>query len=221
MNSPKVGSSWCPLYCLTDLESPLEAFRAERASWRAVVQLNVVRSIRLILNAISEAHGLTAASGSPVSSPLTPSDRTVKDYPPLSPELLALRFRLLPLQQVEEALLRKLAPPGYANRDATHLSTMTNLPYAVRSQHSVHEVSINSSAPWKTAFGRLILRNNDGEQDIDFDDPQDPGVVLHACAEDMVRLWNDPTIKQLLKVHGLRLEDMAGLYVGCVYFCYR
>ena len=74
---------------------------------------------------------------------------------------------------------------------------------------------MNSAAQWKGAFGRLLSTNIrdsvDSEFGIDFDDPNDPGVILHNCSEDMIRLWNDPTIKALLKVHKLRLEDMPGL----------
>lgn len=51
----------------------------------------------------------------------------------------------------------------------------------------------------------------ESSQDIDFDDPSDPGVILHACSDDMIRLWNDTTVKKLLSLQRIRLEDMAGL----------
>lgn len=47
--------------------------------------------------------------------------------------------------------------------------------------------------------------------DIDFDDPQDPGKVLFACADDMKRLWADPIIQDLLKAKGVRLRELGGL----------
>jgi len=122
-------------------------------------------------------------------------------------------MRLLPLQQVEEALLRKMTPAGSAEFEATHLSPVTNLPYKQPSG-KFREVAINSTAHWKSAFGRLLATARtsvDSAADIDFEDPNDPGVILHACSEDITQLWNDPTVKQLLKAQKLRLEDMAGL----------
>ncbi|KAF8893912.1 guanine nucleotide binding protein, alpha subunit [Infundibulicybe gibba] len=196
------------------INSP-KAFRTERASWRAVVQLNVVRSVRLILDAMSEAQAYsTRSSSSPLSS-RSPSPTSSQEYPPLSPEHLRLKMRLLPLQQVEEALLRRLTPAGSSEFEATHLSPVTNLPYSSRSA-TVKEVAVNSTAQWKGAFSRLLSTTRtsfESSQDIDFDDPNDPGVILHACSEDMVRLWNDPTVKALLKMQKIRLEDMAGFFL--------
>ena len=40
---------------------------------------------------------------------------------------------------------------------------------------------------------------------------QDPSRVLHACADDMITLWNDPTIKAMLRAQAVRLEDLPGL----------
>lgn len=140
----------------------------------------------------------------------------------LPPELLKLRMRLLPLQQVEEVLLRKMTPAGSAEFEATHLSPVTNLPYKLRTAGKFREIAINSTAQWKGAFGRLMATaraSMDSAADIDFEDPNDPGVILHACAEDINQLWQDPTVKQLLKANRLRLESMAGLYDSSCALC--
>ncbi|KAG5646840.1 hypothetical protein DXG03_002217 [Asterophora parasitica] len=171
-----------------------KAFRAERASWRAIVQLNVVRSVRLILDAISDAQ---AAS-----------------YPSLTPEHLKLKMRLTPLQHVEQLLLRKLTPPGSAEFEATHLSPLTNLPYTVRVGNTATELALNSTTPWKAAFNKLVTnttRTSMESQEIDFDDPQDPGVILSACKDDISTLWADPAIKQILETQKIFLQDMGGL----------
>ncbi|KAF9467322.1 guanine nucleotide binding protein, alpha subunit [Collybia nuda] len=189
-----------------------KAFRTERASWRAVVQLNVVRSIRTILELMSEVQAATAPpQPRPTNAAPAPS------YPKLTPEHLKLKMRLSPLQQVEEALLRRLTPVGSADFEATRLSPVTNLPYSNRLTVTGGEVAVNSSTPWKTAFTRLMASTTrtsfDSAQEIDFDDPKDPGVILNACAEDMIRLWNDSTIKEILNVRNLRLEDLAGFFL--------
>ena len=123
-------------------------------------------------------------------------------------------MRLLPLQQVEESLLRKLTPVGSAEFEATQLSP-TNQPYKMRTE-KFKELAINSTSQWKGAFGRLIATARtsfESAAEIDFDDPNDPGFILHACSEDIIKLWNDATVKVLLKAQKVRLEDMGGLCV--------
>lgn len=170
------------------------------------MQLNVVKSIRLILDAMTDVQAAQALS----SSSSRPSSPSPNDLPTLSPELLRLKMRLLPLQQVEEALLKKLNPNGAYDIEATTLSTVTNNPTRNK------ELAVHSSSPWKGAFTRLLTGRpstdgKDTEIDFDFDNPNDPGVILHACSEDMIRLWEDPTVKRLLKAQRIRLEDLAGL----------
>ncbi|TFK44474.1 guanine nucleotide binding protein, alpha subunit [Crucibulum laeve] len=199
------------------INSP-KAFRTERASWRAVVQLNVVRSIRTILDAMADAQAQVSPASpvSPLDLSRSPSPTPPPDLPTLTPEHLRLKMRLLPLQQVEEALLRRLTPAGSAEFEATHLSPLTNLPYSLRVGTVHREIAVNSTAQWKGAFTRLMSTTRssfESGRDIDFEDPNDPGVILHACSDDMVRLWHDPTIKKLLKAQKIRLEDMAGFFL--------
>ncbi|KAJ7690671.1 guanine nucleotide-binding protein alpha-4 subunit [Mycena rosella] len=195
------------------INSP-KAFRAELASWRAVVHLNVVRSIRLIISALAEAEAFAASGAPPV-----PDE---EPYPALSPELLTLKMRLLPLQQVEEALLGKLSPGGTfkTSPDSTNsLSPLTNLPQSTRGGTPAQEVYINSTTPWKGAFSRLmnnVRTSVDGPEVAEPQDSRDARQLLHACSEDMIRLWNDPTVKAVLKVHRLRLEDMAGFFLDSI-----
>jgi guanine nucleotide-binding protein alpha-1 subunit len=130
-------------------------------------------------------------------------------------------MRLSPLQQVEEALLRRLTPAGSPEWEATRLAPVTNLPDpnllspanggAGRGRA---EIAINSNAPWKNAFNKLMAGTNRASfdsQNIDFDDPQDPGYILSVCAEDMIKLWNDETIRTLLRAKKIRLQEKSGL----------
>lgn len=123
-------------------------------------------------------------------------------------------MRLLPLRQVEESLLRKMTPAGSSEFEPTHLSPVKNKTKAGK----FRELAINSTTQWKGAFGRLIATARASFEsstaiEIDFEDPDDPGVILHACSEDIIKLWNDPTVKTLLKAQKVRLEDMGGLCV--------
>ncbi|KAG6886312.1 hypothetical protein C0993_006722 [Termitomyces sp. T159_Od127] len=176
--------------CIRILLLDSQAFRMERASWRAVIQLNVVRSVRLILHAITEAQAM--ASPSAIVSEAVPEVKC----PNLSPEHLMLKMRLSPLQQVEETLLRKMTPGSCTGWDTPG------------------ELALNSLTPWKNAFSRLVSgttrASTDGES-ADVDDPNDPAVILSACKDDINALWTDPTIKEVLMMQKIRLQEMGGL----------
>ena len=85
------------------------------------------------------------------------------------------------------------------------------LSYTERGRAFLKEIGVNAAVRWKDAFTRGQRESVNSEEGIDWDDPEDPGVVLHACAEDMMRLWNDGFVRELLERQGLRLEEVAGL----------
>lgn len=133
------------------------------------------------------------------------------DLPVINNELKMLRMRLLPLLAVEESLRRKLIPEGSTECEATQLS---NSP-----KRYIKEIAVNSAGHWKDTFSRFV--NNEREsfesqEAIDWNDPNDPGILLHACSQDIIRLWKDPTIQKLLKKQNLMLEEVAGLWVAFI-----
>lgn len=135
-----------------------------------------------------------------------PSCDPPEDLPYLTPELLKLKLRLSPLIQVEEILTKRLTPAGSME--------VGSLGHFDRPKITIKEVAVNSTAQWREAFNRLRANTResfDSEHAIDWDDPNDPGVVLSACSEDIIRLWNEPLIRKLLEKQNLRLEEMGGL----------
>ncbi|KAL5498686.1 hypothetical protein ACEPAH_2041 [Sanghuangporus vaninii] len=133
------------------MNSP-KAFRAERLSWRAVVQLNIVRSVRLILDAVAdaaEAQGLSldgsstagSESGSAPGTPTAPPGEHERQLPPspqdyynlITPAHVALRRQLLPLLDAEATLLARLMPVAAAT--GTSLREIEN-PHATTSSSS-------------------------------------------------------------------------------------
>jgi hypothetical protein len=223
MHSPKVRSAYLANHMLRIHFGPGQAFHAEKASWRAVIQLNVVQSIHAILDLVSKAHTASSGASSSAStssrrastsssSAPSPTGTPPIEYPPLTPEHLKLKMRLAPLNQVEAALIRRLLPPDQV--EGLTRSNLTAPPFH-------QEISVNSSMGWKNTFNRL-LRNPNGRDSCDsmdlinWSDPDDPGVVLHACSEDMIKLWADPTIRKLMEIEKMRPEEMAGLCVMSV-----
>ena len=104
-----------------------------------------------------------------------------------------------------------MTPPGSSEYEPTHLVSPVK-----KRVGNFRELAINSTTQWKGAFGRLLATARasfESSTEIDLEAPNDAGVILHACSEDIIKLWNDPTVKALLKARKVRLEDMAGLCV--------
>ncbi|KAH8116109.1 G-alpha-domain-containing protein [Phellopilus nigrolimitatus] len=215
------------------MNSP-RAFRQERLSWRAVVQLNVVRSVRLVLDAAQEQL--------------------------ITPAHLALRARLLPLLRAEAVLLARLMPvaaaAGAALREIENAHAGAGTPRASGDSASASvsvsakkngggaveaetgttgtgtttttttttggkEVSVFAGSAWKTAFTRMLNNSSRasaekggiGEDGIDWSDAHDPTRVLHACGPDLLQLWADERVRALLRRNKLRLEEMPGFFL--------
>ncbi|KAJ6611514.1 guanine nucleotide binding protein, alpha subunit [Mycena sp. CBHHK59/15] len=183
-----------------------KAFRAERASWRAIIQLNVVRSIHIILDAMTRAQNTTDRP------PSARSSMSSHEAPRIDSELLSLRIRLLPLLQIEEVLIKRLSLPGSTECEATE-RPMTMI--SPKKRHS-NELAVNSTVAWKGAFTRMESTGResfDTDRLVDWDDPDDPGVMLHARSEDMKRLWEHPTIQAILEKQAIRLQELAGFFL--------
>ncbi|KAJ7770568.1 guanine nucleotide binding protein, alpha subunit [Mycena metata] len=187
-----------------------KAFRAERASWRAIVQLNVVRSIHVILDVITRHE----KKNRPPADDTQPSASPIVDE-----DLSALKLRLSPLIHVEEVLTQRLIPKGPDKSDAARLAQLTNIPYSEHPRLVNREIAVNSATQWKDVFARLVSSDKDSfdsSKAIDWEDPNDPGVVLHSLAEDMKALWENETVQALLERQNLRLQEAAGFFLDCL-----
>lgn len=225
------------------------AFREERILWRAVIQLNVVRSIRTILDALE-------ATSSPTSSPRShnrslsfrrprknsnpSSDIEIEDsgseyYPnhssvSLSPSPLeALRSRLSALQHVEKVLIAKLVPPN--EEEPTHLvsSIPTEAQVHTRVYNRNQEIFVRPSQTFRGALsrarveyptvtqddeeqpknGRPLSLGNTGLETVD-----ESQAALHSLQKEMIQLWADPHVRQILRHKKIRLEEQPGFFLN-------
>lgn len=174
------------------------AFREERILWRSVIQLNLVRSIRIILDAIQDVrrHELQPQS----------DDEFDDEYPNqrvcLPPHLESICMQLLPLRHVESLLIAKLVPPN--EDEATHLGIHDGS----RSQRH-HEVFVRPGVSWKGAMRRNGRPSSMGTAGQETQDQSQ--VVIHECRREMMALWHDRTVKEILKKRKIRLEESPGL----------
>lgn len=152
------------------------ALRAEVLTWRAIIHLNLLKMMKIVIDAILQAA-------------IDPSSQIQ-----VTDEHRRLAMRLAPLKQAEELLRMRISLP----EDDTHVVVANSTEFAVR-----------SAAGWKEAF--LKLRGQRGDAGTK-EELQSAG-ILEICANDMVTLWSDPTVKNIVRQKRLRLEESSGLWV--------
>ena len=119
-----------------------------------------------------------------------------------------IRMRLSPLISMEAALARKLLPENFDP------------------ERTSREICVRANSGWKTTLERATSpdarpgsgmaksgarRANSRPGTNDSRNRDDPTAVLAACKDDIILLWEDPVVKDVLKKHHVRLEDSPGL----------
>ena len=210
------------------------AFREERILWRAVIQLNLVRSIRTILETLSTYADMVAETMS------GGEDSDHEDYIAFTEELDQMRLRLLPLRHVESLLISKLVSPG--EDEATHVGFVTFDDKEKGRARSLggdtqslfvpprrpQEVFVRPNSTWKGAVARGAegmsnsTRNRPSSSSATgIESPDEVTAVLNSCRDDMMALWEDPKVRAILKRRRVRIDEQPGLYVFCVIFLRR
>ncbi|KAH9927896.1 G-protein alpha subunit [Amylocystis lapponica] len=184
-------------------------FRNERMAWRTIIQLNLIRSIKRLLevlqteweSSVSQSPS-AAAKGKGVAGRSPPP--TVRfSTSPLTDSHRRIRMRLSPLVAIEEDLTRKLFP------EATE---------------KVQDVCVRAGSGWKGVLAAISTNypqeppkdgaNGKGPSRPSTGKKDDPTSVLAACREDIISLWEDPVVRGVLKKHGVRLQDMPGFFLN-------
>ena len=198
-----------------------KAWALEKASWKAVIQLNLIRSINTILDALAthlaNVPQPSRRVASPPPSPPSPvSDDDAFAGPPVqfSSEkrnfLLKLSLRLAPLRQVEIDLKARLGDGTEevteANAAAQDMAASPfDDPQPRVSPRPSKEIVVRSHSVWKTkekerkAKDRGSFRPTAGA-DADRDCATE---VLAGCAEDMVALWTDAVVRDIVDGRGI------------------
>ncbi|KAI8986680.1 G-alpha-domain-containing protein [Trametes punicea] len=195
------------------------AFREERILWRAVIQLNIVRSIHTILDALTDIRRRDVYPSSIYTSD-PDSDSESEHHVALPFHLENLRRRLYPLRHVESLLIAKLVPPNEHEATTLGVGGSNSVNGNVSSSGSGHslpssvfhhqEVFVRPGAAWKLrTSGRPQSAGTTGQETID-----ESQAVLHRCCSDMIALWNDPIVRQILRRRKIRLEESPGFYLN-------
>lgn len=114
-----------------------------------------------------------------------------------------------------------IPPTRATSSPLSPLSPSTSLPSPGGSSNSSSksknaEVSVHHTSNWKKAFSlgsRIKSPKSAHTNEVEgwWDDPNDPVHVLNACAQPMLALWKDASVKQRLREKQIRLEESGGL----------
>ncbi|KAH7105091.1 G-alpha-domain-containing protein [Auriculariales sp. MPI-PUGE-AT-0066] len=176
------------------------AFKSERATWRGVIQLNVVRSVRLILDTVMDA---VEPNTQPVDGEEPPVDYHVR----LTPEHEALCKRLDALRVAELKLMSKFRAP------AEEGETYALAPVPENVVPDAKEPSVR--ADWKRPL--RALRNSNkrpGSVESGADLNDEPTQIIYELRSDIIALWNDHSIRELLRRRKVRMEEVSGFFLN-------
>jgi G-protein alpha subunit len=168
-----------------------KSFHAEEGVWKAVIHLNLVRSVNFVLDLLQDPSPRTSSSAGQPRTRTPNCNQTAN-------ELRFLTMRLAPLRQVEHILTRRFCPPELGIN-----------PSGQYHRDRASEVSVRGLSGWKTL---LKLRRNP-QNNAASDDLEDSQRVIEACKDDMTSLWENSSVQARLKKHNVRLQDQSGLSV--------
>ena len=216
-----------------------DAWNAERASWRSVIQLNLVRSIITIVDTLQaemagdspnsdnfpqsprRSPGISPKSSSSFTA-VTPTGNIIPQQSTsnnasslLNGKHQLLQLRLGPLRRVEADLKRRFGEQAYEDEQVPSIP-LGPLKLDVDPQELYKRefgVGRLMEALKKSLRSQEISRAGDPSHNkIATDNAVDEVTeVIASCKDDMVALWSDPAVRTVLKNWNVRLEDTAGL----------
>ncbi|KAJ7701740.1 heterotrimeric G protein alpha subunit [Mycena rosella] len=180
-----------------------EAWEKERAGWRAVVQLNIIRSIILILEIIeAEMSGNVPLEED--EAPRRFSDTAADVF---TDKHRLLMIRLAPLRGVETDLKRRLGAGAESAHPSLPMSaTPFDDPAPIPAIKRRDEFFVRS---WTDAIDPARPQPSPTHADLD-----SSTITLMTCKDDMQALWSDPAVQLALDRRKIRLVDTAGFFLN-------
>ncbi|KAM6492797.1 guanine nucleotide-binding protein alpha subunit [Amanita muscaria] len=206
----------------------------ERAGWRSVIQLNIIRSILTIVDTLrdeihtTEQDFFTPYDDSDLSS-LSDSD---EDPIHLSDKVQMLLLRLSPLRTVEKELKQRLgagtdevrADVSFASAGAAGTAGFASRlrrprEFCVRKWNNVSDAASKFGRSDPSTFagpGPGLTRPQSSRHDSNVVRLQlvdEPTEVIASCRTDMMLLWTDPDVRDVLQKRKILLELSAGFFL--------
>ena len=123
-------------------------------------------------------------------------------------------MRLSALLPIEDELMRALLPASAGNADHDLCVRAGSGWKGILTALSANTSTLGPVMPVKPPLVSAMKGGSNsrpGTGDSRFKD--NPTAVLAACRDDIVALWEDTIVRAVLKKHGVRLQDMPGLWV--------
>ncbi|KAI0777274.1 G-alpha-domain-containing protein [Trametes elegans] len=180
------------------------ALRAESEAWRAVIHLNLVRSVNFILDVLTNPSTPTSGGDSPTNTH-RPSSQPL----PVA-DLRRLRLALSPLKQVEMILVRHLSADDPSSPSSGRASPVD------QRQTKAAEVTIRGSNGWRA----LLKRQQEPEEqqsrfsETRVDELENARQILYACRKDIVAMWSSKSVRTALRDEGVMLEDHMEFFLN-------
>ncbi|KAJ1309613.1 hypothetical protein OPQ81_006385 [Rhizoctonia solani] len=191
------------------------AFSAQLHSYRALIYLNVLNSVRRILNAVAlpDEGDQFLSDTSSSSSHSSRSSYARRHYPP---HLAALAIRLRPLLHIQKILEHQLRgstdpdivpPPTRRSRRTESTASSGD-----DKQVSQREVTVHAWNLWSERLTRA--GNVEGEAIVmDWNSRDDPGRIFAACMDDLIALWEDETVQTALAKQRPPIRESPGFFM--------
>jgi len=190
-----------------------EDWEKERNGWRAVVQLNIVRSITTILHVMeAELNGEASTDDLEIDEEATQVSNN--EDVGFTDRHQLLMIRLAPLRGVEAELKRRL---GAGAEPVQRAMPMIATPFepvteAASLRRTDPEFAVRS---WKDVLdpeGRPRTKDGCGDGCGGGVDAATESIA--TCKDDMKALWDDKSVRLALRRRRLRLPDSAGFFLN-------
>jgi len=194
-----------------------EAFARDRENWKGVILLNVVRCMQRVVEVLILVDEQESAE----------DDQADPDAPPPLSSLLTDSHRRkctrlrASLDLSEKALKNRISPSLSSHTPRSRPATMEQLvdpdaetELAVQA-HTWNTHRLDSgvaSSSQKPAGRRLSALPAQDDWTAAATDPNHPLNIATTCRQDMIDLWNDPVVKEILSKRKVRWQDWPGLY---------
>lgn len=189
----------------------------DRAGWRAVIFLNLIRNIIHVLDVLLREMSLSDGDRRSGSTDYnSDSDWEPSSHTPVyrfTDKHRLLKLRLAPLRRVQADLEKRLGP---ASHEVYSSNPMVPIGKDGKPEAHSREFGIVSRNGWRTALEKFRLAQKDSscpeptlrrreEENYDITD------ILVGCRDDMKNLWDDPVVQQILTHRKAHIEDSSGL----------
>jgi hypothetical protein len=139
------------------------------------------------------------------------AEAEVGPIPELTKEHYRLKMRLSPLQHVQTVLIEHLA----CQFDDPSL-LVTAHQFSVGT-HKTPDFVLKSNTSSNGFLGKTLKGRNRDEQTQIRLDIREVDTVLEACRQDMIALWNDPTVREICMFYHHSLQLLGALIVRSQY----